>query len=229
MPIFALVAGLFALISASPAQAYDRDCGDFATQRAAQLFFLANGGPGSDPHGLDAEGDGLACESNPCPCLYQRSSGGGTPATPPGSNGSSERQLKQAARVIRVIDGDTIEVRFASGRQRDVRLVGIDTPEVYNGTECGGPQASASLKKILPANTRVTLYSDPSQDLQDRYGRLLRYVHKTATGKDVNRQQVYLGHATVYVYNRNPFNRTASYRAAAAKARTAARGVWGSC
>ena len=61
-PILALVAGLLAVLAAAPAQAYDRDCGDFPTQRAAQLFFLANGGPASDPHGLDAEGDGIACE-----------------------------------------------------------------------------------------------------------------------------------------------------------------------
>ena len=27
----------------------DRDCADFANQRAAQLYFLSIGGPGSDP------------------------------------------------------------------------------------------------------------------------------------------------------------------------------------
>lgn len=226
----ALIAGLFALIGAAPAQAYDRDCGDFASQRAAQLFFLANGGPGSDPHGLDSEGDGIACESNPCPCLYTKSSPGTQPSTPPPSGGGDkDKQLKQAARIIRVIDGDTVEVRLAAGGKADVRLVGIDTPEVHGGTECGGPEASASLKHILPPNTRVTLLSDPSQDLKDRYGRLLRYVHKATTGKDVNRQQVYLGFATVYVYNRNPFNRTANYRTAASSARSADRGIWGMC
>ena len=73
------------------------------------------------------------------------------------------------------------------------------------------------------------LYSDPSQDLKDRYGRLLRYVHKSATGKDVNRQQVYLGHARVYVYNHNPFRRVSGYKAAATQAKSGRRGIWGSC
>jgi hypothetical protein len=41
----------------------DRDCGDFRTWREAQDFFLANGGPSSDPHRLDADNDGIACEN----------------------------------------------------------------------------------------------------------------------------------------------------------------------
>lgn len=43
----------------------DRDCGDFGTHAEAQAFFLAAGGPGSDPHGLDRDNDGIACESLP--------------------------------------------------------------------------------------------------------------------------------------------------------------------
>ncbi len=66
-----LIAGGGLAISASPASAVvDRDCGDFSSQRAAQIFFLKHGGPNSDPHRLDAEGDGVACESNPAPYYY---------------------------------------------------------------------------------------------------------------------------------------------------------------
>jgi flagellar basal body-associated protein FliL len=42
----------------------DKDCSDFATQREAQIFYEANN-PASDPHNLDADGDGIACEWNP--------------------------------------------------------------------------------------------------------------------------------------------------------------------
>ena len=42
----------------------DRDCPDFGSQGEAQRFFLANGGPSSDPHRLDRDDDGIACESN---------------------------------------------------------------------------------------------------------------------------------------------------------------------
>lgn len=40
----------------------DRDCGDFSSSAQAQRFFLAAGGPANDPHNLDGDGDGLACE-----------------------------------------------------------------------------------------------------------------------------------------------------------------------
>lgn len=39
-----------------------KDCGDFSTEAEAQAFFLAAGGPYSDPHNLDGDGDGNACE-----------------------------------------------------------------------------------------------------------------------------------------------------------------------
>jgi Excalibur calcium-binding domain len=62
-----LIAGLAAsaalLVAAAPASAGDRDCSDFPTQRAAQKFFKKHN-PSRDPHGLDADRDGLACESN---------------------------------------------------------------------------------------------------------------------------------------------------------------------
>ena len=41
----------------------DRDCSDFTEWREAQAFFEAQGGPESDPHGLDRDGDGIACKS----------------------------------------------------------------------------------------------------------------------------------------------------------------------
>lgn len=40
----------------------DKDCSDFGSGASAQRFFLASGGPISDPHDLDRDGDGLACE-----------------------------------------------------------------------------------------------------------------------------------------------------------------------
>lgn len=43
----------------------DRDCRDFATWREAQEFFIAAGGPARDPHRLDRDRNGIACESLP--------------------------------------------------------------------------------------------------------------------------------------------------------------------
>ncbi len=39
------------------------NCSDFKTHAEAQKFFIANGGPKKDPHGLDHDKDGVACEA----------------------------------------------------------------------------------------------------------------------------------------------------------------------
>jgi hypothetical protein len=43
----------------------DRNCSDFSTHREAQAFYEAAGGPGADPHRLDQDRNGIACESLP--------------------------------------------------------------------------------------------------------------------------------------------------------------------
>jgi hypothetical protein len=58
------VAALVLAVTAAPAMAGDKDCSDFATQRAAQKWFKHHN-PKQDPSGLDADHDGIACESNP--------------------------------------------------------------------------------------------------------------------------------------------------------------------
>ena len=220
--VLALIAGtLIALGGVGPASAADKDCSDFDTQSQAQTFFINNGGPSSDPHRLDADGDGRACDSLPCPCGY--ADGGDADGL------AGTRRMIQYARVTKVVDGDTIDVRLHSGAFRRVRMIGIDTPEVYGGTECGGPQASRSLKSRLPVGTRVKLVSDPTQARVDRYDRLLRYVIKRSTGRDMNRAQLWQGWARVYVYNHKPFERVTSYRRARDEAKAAPRGLWKVC
>lgn len=61
-----ILVGLIAaalLVPAAPAAARDKDCSDFNTWRQAQNFYKRHGGPKYDPHRLDADHDGIACES----------------------------------------------------------------------------------------------------------------------------------------------------------------------
>jgi Excalibur calcium-binding domain len=69
---FATFAALLFAALPSSAIAGDKDCADFASQRAAQIFFLKHGGPSRDPHRLDGDNDGVACEDNPCPCYRKK-------------------------------------------------------------------------------------------------------------------------------------------------------------
>lgn len=219
--VIALLAGMLALAGAvglaSPASAADRDCSDFSTQKQAQDFYLAND-PQNDPHRLDgSDNDGIVCESLPCPC---------STSSTPTSGGTTATVLRQSGRIVKVVDGDTVDVRLASGRTKRVRMIGINTPEVGR---CGYRAATTSLRRLAPLGTRVTLVSDPSQDLRDRYGRLLRYVVRRSDTRDLNRTQVYRGMSRVYVYDSTPFRRVTSYRKAQASAKNANRGLWRTC
>ena len=93
--------------------------------------------------------------------------------------------------IAHVADGDTVDL--TNGQK--VRLVQIDTPEVYFTSECYGEQASAITKRLLPPGTRVTLDREPATDSVDRYGRLLRYVVRAQDGLNVNVQLVRVGAA----------------------------------
>lgn len=220
LPVLALVGALLSLGSPAHAIVY-KDCSDFDTQRQAQTFFM-NNSPSTDPHRLDSDGDGRACETLPCPCGTSTSGGDGS-----GTTGSTT--VRERARVTRVVDGDTVKVRLSTGVLRTVRLIGIDTPEVYGGVECGGRKASRSLKRLLPEGTRVAMASDPTQARKDRYDRLLRYVTRVRDGQGMNWTQVHRGWARVYVYDNDPFQRVESFRRAQRSAKAAPRGVWRLC
>jgi hypothetical protein len=58
----ALVAAVAVAAAAAPASAADKDCSDFSSWRQAQSFYKKHGGPRYDPHRLDADRDGVACE-----------------------------------------------------------------------------------------------------------------------------------------------------------------------
>lgn len=61
-----IVAGITATLTLvllpSPTMAADKDCADFNSWRAAQKFYKNHGGPKYDPHRLDGDNDGIACE-----------------------------------------------------------------------------------------------------------------------------------------------------------------------
>ena len=83
----------------------------------------------------------------------------------------------QEARLIRVLDGDTLLVDL-NGTEERVRLLGIDTPESVNpDPEKNTPEgeaASAFTKSLLEEGQ--TLYLEIDRSDRDTYDRMLRYV-----------------------------------------------------
>jgi micrococcal nuclease len=123
--------------------------------------------------------------------------------------------------VTKNTDGDTL---WLSGIGK-VRLIGVDTPEVFGKQECFGRQASAFAERILPVgrHVRYRLGVDP----YDRYGRALAYVY-LADGRMFNELLAERGYATPMTIPPN-VDFADRFVKAARHAREAGRGLWKAC
>ena len=130
---------------------------------------------------------------------------------------------RQGARVERVVDGDTV-VLSGIGK---ARLIGVDTPEVFGGTECFGREASRYAKRVLRPGRRVRfrLGVEP----RDRYGRALVYLWLgRGDGRFFNALLAREGYAVPLTIPPNVEHAERFVRDAAA-ARREGRGLWSAC
>lgn len=136
----------------------------------------------------------LACSANPLeivePGQVTQNPGGGA-ATGGGGAGAPRGET---ARVVRVVDGDTIEVNL-NGQVVSVRYLGMNTTERGEPCYSEGRAANAALVE----GQTVTLVAD--EENTDRYGRLLRYIYVGSTF--VNAELVRQGWAEAVMYEPN--------------------------
>lgn len=128
--------------------------------------------------------------------------------------------------VARVVDGDTIRVTQA-GEEQVVRLANINAPESVDPrreVECMGVEASQYLTELL-ADQTVKLLADDTQASQDRYGRLLRFVH-LADGRDVGELMIAAGFAHAAPYGKGQHVYFERYQVAQVQAQQDQRGLW---
>lgn len=136
--------------------------------------------------------------------------------------------LTATALVLKVVDGDTIDIRDDNRGRLRVRLLGIDTPETKKPgytVGCWGPEATDFAKTTI-LGQRVALVSDPTQDPTDRYGRTLAYLVR-ADGWDYSVEAARAGTAKSYVYGSRPVSQYGEIETAQAEAQSARRGLWG--
>ncbi|WP_075937192.1 lamin tail domain-containing protein [Halosegnis longus] len=139
--------------------------------------------------------------------------------------------------VTRVVDGDTLDIEYANGTADTLRLVGVDTPEVYGendpaefegvpetqaGRDClrqWGERASDRMGRLDGETVRIAF--DENLDTRGYYDRLLVYV--VHDGSNVNYGLVANGYARVYD---SDFSRGDEFYAAESQAMTRGTGLW---
>lgn len=141
--------------------------------------------------------------------------------------------------VVRIVDGDTVEVQFRDGEVEDVRLLGVDTPEVHTETDpvewegipdstvgrehlsVWGDRASSFASSHLEIGETIRIVVDDETDRRGSYGRLLVYVFDD--GVLFNLLLIEQGYARMYD---SSFSRRVEFADAEKLARDDDVGVW---
>lgn len=150
--------------------------------------------------------------------LRKSTSAGGTDLT---------RYHNQSFRVIKVVDGDTMDLDVADtdDAKTRVRLWGVDTPEVAHGGEPEmhfGPEARDFARQLLDGRSvHVVLNPD---DTRDKYGRLLAYLFLEKGGEMFNEKLLEEGFA--YADWRFPHPYKDEFEAAERRAERGRVGLW---
>ena len=142
------------------------------------------------------------------------------------------------AEVLRVTDGDTLEIEL-NGQEERVRLIGVDAPELYESRKLelddeDSPLTQAQIQALGDRARDFTeafiggqeVYLEAGYEPRDRYGRLLAYVH--VGGTFVNAELVRGGYARTLEIppNTAEADRLAALERAAGEAGI---GLWGAC
>jgi micrococcal nuclease len=145
-----------------------------------------------------------------------------TPAADLSATPEVNGKLGELVRVVRVIDGDTIEIE--NGER--VRYIGIDAPETVDprkSVQCFGIEASKKNREMVEGRL-VRLEKDITD--RDKYNRLLRYVW--IGDMLVNLELVKQGFAYSYSYPPDVKYQD-QFLKAQEEARRVGRGLWGAC
>jgi micrococcal nuclease len=135
----------------------------------------------------------------------------------------------QEATVVRVVDGDTIEVSI-EGTLNKIRYIGVNTPETVDPrrpVECFGKEAKKMNQALVESNT---VYLEPDITEVDDYNRLLRYVY-VRRGDEL----IHVGEALIRLGFAQPMTippnvkMSQIYTSAVQKARAESLGLWGKC
>lgn len=141
---------------------------------------------------------------------FQSANAGGIPGALAGILSTLNQEIQ--GKVIRVLDGDTIEV-LQDKKPIRVRLANIDAPEKK---QAFGRWSTNQLKALLAGQSVTVSYTQT-----DRYGRIIGRVF-TMNGTEASRFMVHSGAAWVY----ERYNVDESLPALQREAQEQKRGLW---
>lgn len=129
--------------------------------------------------------------------------------------------------VIKIIDGDTIDINVPDGEfeHTRIRFWGVDTPETKNpktGTMFFGPEATEFVTELV-LGSRVCIYLDTGNRTRGKYGRLLAYV-QLPDASFLN--EVLLSEGFAYADLRFRHSLYQTYQQLEAVARSQKKGLW---
>jgi len=153
------------------------------------------------------------------PAATAQGSGAPASAAPPTVG---ERELVGPYPVVKVIDGDTIDVEIAGSLtpKERVRLLRINTPERH---QPGYERATAAMKAMVEGRSVKLAFEEPGVGARDEYGRLLAYVMLDST--NVNLEMVRRGWTRFFTkYGEGRF--AEQFRDAEEQARRGRAGLW---
>lgn len=130
----------------------------------------------------------------------------------------------ESFKVVQVRDGDTIVVSM-NGRNENVRLLGVDTPEMNykKGEPDEGALAATLFTREKVEGAAVGLQADPLNQDRDHYGRLLRYVY-LPDGALLNQELIRNGYG--FAFLEFPLAKREQLVKAEIEARNEGRGLW---
>lgn len=106
--------------------------------------------------------------------------------------------FEYAATILRVVDGDTVDLKVDLGFRHFMedrfRMAGINAPDNENVT--AKKAATAFLSGLLPVGTKVKLKTD--KDETEKYGRWLGIIWISSSALSVNTLMLDNGHAVIY-------------------------------
>ena len=110
----------------------------------------------------------------------------------------------QVKKVLKVVDGDTIDVDidlgFSISYTQRVRLAGIDTPEsrtMDKKEKALGLEVKDKLKKAIDAATKIVIKKE-KPDSSEKYGRILGWVFLDDNKVSINQTLINEGYAWSY-------------------------------